>query len=152
MASVSIILMTPGMLESQSRLRQDAFGPVIAYVEDVHDRFHRLPSDVEFDTWKATGGRENQALFLYTGGVLDPDECPFGVVPDDSYAIVAWRGEYYDCYADWIARYSFDDTRYKALIALQTCLLAALLSSILASYAARQVYRTTTSVLCPPRH
>ena len=89
--SIFIAAITPSSLNNNMAFKQREFSPAIDYVETFRRKSGRLPSVSEFEAWKVTKGRENQALFLETAGSLSCDDYSFGVIPQGGYGISVWR-------------------------------------------------------------
>ena len=110
---VFIWLLTPQMVADNKRHKEESFLPTIGFVENYKREFGALPTEAQFNKWKVDKDWENRALFLQTTGSLKAEDCPFGSIPQGSYGISVWRGEWFECYASWRNEYSFGDAKTK---------------------------------------
>jgi hypothetical protein len=107
-ASVFFLAITPDTLRGNEHFKEGDLRNVIGFVEETRQSAGRIPTEAEFEGWKATQGWENRAIFLQTAGPMKSEDCPFGEVPAGSYGITMWRGDWNECYAEWERSYSFD--------------------------------------------
>jgi hypothetical protein len=129
---IFIALTTPDMLARNTRFREGELATTISYVESFRRQFGQLPDEDTFEAWKATKGWDNRAMFLSVSGSLASEDCPFGEIPNGSYGITVWRGEWFECYAAWVPGYSFDDTLKHNIRAMVICALIALAAFVMA--------------------
>jgi hypothetical protein len=139
-----IFASTPGMIAKDKEFKASGFLPTIQFVALHKEKFGTLPNKSQFDNWKLQQGWENRALFLEFSGNLESDDCPFGAIPPGSYGITVWRGEWNECYASWLNKYSFDDTKSTNIKAMLVFCLTGILLLIIQQTLPRIVRYLTT--------